>query len=307
MKLVLSNAWWPMCVGKYLLRAARRAGHEVRTIGPSSGDRIDVWEEPLSIAGEGVAPDICADATTTPERLVELDRLALEAAEWCDLWLDVDGGWFIYAPLPARRRVLVATDPHCASWCPRNNYAEQRWFVSEVFVMQSAYARPGEGWLPYAFDPEWFRPDATVPRTGDVTNLGAPYPDRCGISDALAARGLRVLGPGRRCIGDAHRRELCSAPVAIVWPLSDDLPCRVFEALACERTVVSRVNPEIARLGLGGAVVERHTVAEVIDTAALLAHLGGGSEACARRFAELVKPHTWDARLAQLIEGRLEP
>ncbi len=290
MRIVLSNAWWPMCVGKYLLRAAKRAGHEVRTVGPTSGDRIDVWEVPIDLPGEGVQPDITGMGQKPIEEAVADERKLAEFADWADLWLDVDGGWFIYARIPTRRRVLVATDPH-VNWVERFSYAEQRRLVDETYTMQSNYL-PGAKWLPYAYDPEWFWPEA-VERTCDVTNLGASYPDRCDISDELDRRGVRVLGPGRTCIGDAHRRQLCSAPVAMVWPLSDDLPCRVFEALACERLVVTKPNPELARLGLAHCVVDAKTRAEAITrgvgrdprghVAREAAHVGRAAAATHRR------------------------
>lgn len=308
MNLVISSSWWPAAPAVYLLRAARRAGHDVRTIGPTSGDRCAMWDDAPSFPGFGVTPDLPLDPDAPPHPMSRENRFASELAGWADLWLDVDGGFFIAAPIRTRRRVLVATDPHCASWCSRNNYAAQRAFFppENVYVMQSRYARPGEKWLPYGYDPEWFFPE-DAPQTHDVTNLGAPYPERVAISEALTARGLRVLGPGRTAVGPEHRRQLCAAPVAIVWPLADDLPCRVFEARACGRVVVTSTRvADLRRPGLGDytfSCPNGNDPPEYI--ARIAASLSPGRRP--RVPPEFVAAHTWDARLAQLIEGRAAP
>lgn len=298
MNLVISTAWFPVGVGPYLDRAARRAGHNVMRAGPSTGGNVgwvDVPEDQRIRLEYAIRPDI---TSRDMERSVARD---------CDLWIDVDGGFFNdrIAAKP-KRRVLVVTDPHCEGGWTGD---KARPHVDQVFMMQSPYTRPGDAWLPYAFDPEWHFPDATVTQTHDVTNIGASYDTRIEITEKLRAAGLKVLGPGRGFLGDDYRRALCSAELAIVWPLKDDLPARVFEALACGRRVVSGVNPDTRKLIVDCAhgVEQRDTVERVIATTISLLTLGPRSETCRKKCLAAVAPNTWDARLAQIINGRLAP
>jgi hypothetical protein len=314
-RIVLSASWYPVSVAVHLLRAARRAGHEVRTLGPTSGEDM-AWERRVAFAGFSIAPDVLVE-----DGRVDADA-AVDLARWSGLWIDVDGGWFLEHPLPTLRRLLVLTDPHVGDLVPHFMGETPRSFVpaEDVYVMQAEFLRPREKWLPYAFDPEWFHVEAAgreaVPRTHDVTNLGAPYEARVEITELLEKEGLRVLGPGRLCIGPAHRREICSAPIAVVWPLRRDLPGRVFEAAACGRVVATRDVPDLRRFvsdaqcGVYRRVAPKseESVEEIVDAvlalsreaSPLLANIG-------RDAADAVAGQTWDARLAQLIEGRDRP
>lgn len=319
MRLVLSTAWFPVCVGVYLLRAARRAGHDVMTVGPSwhrmpwpDADPTTDWSEFV------VTPDILFDErgwvhTTTENPWERLGR--------AELWIDVHGGWFWQCDTGRVRRVLVATDPHvpAKSW----SYEPLRPLVDRVFVMQRAQCRDGDVWLPYAYDPEWHRDPGDVAEDHDVCMIGAAYPERDEIAAYLRAEGVRVLGPGRGPIGPAYARELCHAPLCAVWPMADDIPARVFEALACRRAVVTTCVPGmqelclpagtangIGRLGPGLDAFThegprsperfaRHVLDVVRGEDAYGEH---GLLAAVRQCAGSLCPgETWDARLDQLI------
>lgn len=292
MRFVLYSSWFPVCVAVHLARAAQRAKLDVVTCGPTSGSRMP-WPGAERVRYPAFRPD-CATIDEALEREP-------------DLWIDVDGDVFADRELPIPRR-LVATDPHVPG--ERWKYERQRQLVGDpagVFVMQSPYCRPGEAWLPYGYDPEWYRPWPDVRRDHDVTVLGAPYPERRRIAFALRERGLRVLGPGFGGMGSDHARELCRAPVTVVWPLKDDLPGRVFEAAACEVFAICRTVPDLRRIGYGapGDDDTPETIEHVIQAGAHVAEL---AKAGALRPQPKIGPeHAWDARLAQLLEGRLTP
>jgi hypothetical protein len=299
-RLVISSAWYPVCVATYLLRAARRMGHDVTCVGPSSGDTIP-WEGGKTFPGCGITGTVNDPAS------------AAAVARDTDLWIDVDGGWFAAADLAARRRALVVTDPHCASSDPAWTGDAARKYAGEVYVMQGPYRQAGDKWLPYAYDPEWFRP-MDVPRTHDLTNLGCPYLDRHRLSAALVSCGLRVLGPGRTAIGRDHAALLCAAPLAVVWPMADDLPCRVFEALACGRMVVTRGVPDALALlsgpdshpALARSVAFAYSLEDCADVVLQLVR-NRTAEMAPLPNPAAVAAHTWDARLLQLIDGRSAP
>lgn len=310
MRIAICAAWWPMTVARYLVRAAVRGGHWVRTLGPSRGDVQDSWEGRPTFPGEGTRPFLEWREAMTPHEVAVATETLRETAEWSELWLDVHGGWFCDVPVPARRRVFVATDPHAMEYPTLEALRELRG-VHELYTMQGAQRRPGEKWLPYGHDPEWFRP-LDVERTADVTNLGAPYASRVELSNRLTARGLRVLGPGRWAIGEEHARDLQRAPIALVWPMADDLPMRVFEALACGLAVVTRNVPDLRRLFppvtlpiyRAEDLDEARPLVEVLH---IVGQTRGVPELWRRTGPALVARHSWDRRLEQLIEGRSEP
>jgi hypothetical protein len=296
-KIAISSRWFPACVALYLDRAARRMGHVVTRCGPTSGE-FTGWPdcgEQQNAVGWGVRVDIPPMPDGEP-RHVALEDLSYST----DLWIDVDGSYFCGGDLSPRRRALVVTDPHVEGM----ECVKQREFVDEVYVMQSPYLRPCDRWLPYGYDPEWHRSMRNVATIYDVTNLGAPYEERVAISETLTRHGKRVLGPGRGLMGPKYAEALQMAPAAIVWPLKDDLPCRVFEALACGRQVLTKNVPDLedlAALGLALPVF-------VFDTApSLLGRVIGSGELSPLSLPFDGARHTWDARLQQIIEGRPRP
>jgi hypothetical protein len=118
-----------------------------------------------------------------------------------------------------------------------------------------------------------------------------------------------VLGPERATIGPAYAAELRRAPVAVVWPLADDLPCRVFEAAACGRRVLTAAGFDLHALQCRG-VMQMGAGTDLdawVRVAGDMIEDAEENEDAARSAVEWVKPHSWDARLAQLIEGRVRP
>jgi hypothetical protein len=233
-------------------------------------------------------------------------RDAESFAAWSDLWIDVDGGWFLAAQLGADRRVGVATDPHIGAKFPDYSGERMRKFTDRVYMMQSPYCAPGDGWLPYGFDPEWHKPAAAVPDF-DVTNLGACYPERIELSVRLRAAGMRVLGPERATIGPAYAAELRRAPVAVVWPLADDLPCRVFEAAACGVFVVTRDVPDLDQRGIAPPPMFCYRARNLSELITFCCEFPRPCTTKPEASAAFRAAHSWDARLAQLVEGRDQP
>lgn len=263
MRIVLSSFWYPVGVASYLLRAARRRlGLEVLTVGPGSGGAIP-WGAEFAFPQYGVLPDIPFGDIPQPDRRVFTDHREMvrevERRGGCDLWIDVEGFWFVDAPVPWPR-AWVATDPHIGDITPSCRYEAGRALADFFFCMQSPYckttpqARASQGhqtralvdhWLPYAYDP-CFYPEA-VTQEADVSVLGAGYPKRRAVAEELARRGFRVLTypTGFGTMYDEHRRDFCAAPVAFLWSVRDDLICRVFEAAACGRAIVANEVPNL--------------------------------------------------------------
>lgn len=324
MKLVISAWWFPVGVPVYLARAARRLGHEVVTVGPSACDAFWKDGDPAfreSWERHAVTPDVPAIESQAGHTAAWEDPAVVERVRGADLWLDVDGGWLLDGYLPehlVKRRVYVCTDPHVESeaWRAREFINTPRPAgtapVDAVYMMQYAQCRPeaGEFWMPYAFDPEWHRPFNDVEMDHDVTIIGAMYEGRCLLAEHLTRHGLRVLGPGRGPVAEDYSRQLCRAPVAIVWPLSNDVPARLFEALACRRRVVMLHKPGMGLMELPSwpwPRASQHVWTTNTMNGALarvrsaLSYRAHESDMASRGLSVALTEHTWDFRLASLI------
>lgn len=248
-KIVLCTAWYPISVGTYLLRAMERMGHKVITVGPSSGE-VQPWPgcEGLRFPAPRVDVPLQPGPVISTATMGRLQEFVKDA----DLWVDIDGGY--RAPISTKRtlfpRIYINTDPHVSGF----GLAPDSPRLAEYAMSYQMQLYPGRGgWLPYAADSEWFSP-AVAPVTPDleVAVPGAPYPDR----EDLAVELERAFGgcgfPVRGTYGKEHAAELKRAKVIVAWPLSTDLPMRVFEALAVGRPVVTRESASLERLQVQG-------------------------------------------------------
>lgn len=277
MRLVLASAWYPVGVGAYLLRAARRIQKtnpdlQVVTVGPTSGAQC--WAPEFQFPEHAIRPDFvptdsrpdCGSLVYQVEQAVAEGRIGPP-----DLWIDIDGGWFTNGVMKYWPHAIVATDPHIPEQGGTWTYERQREVADFFFCMQKPYCHYGaavedeargehevtrEGipgshekttrqdyFLPYAYDPEVFHPYPDQAMDADVTVLGVPYPKRTLVAQELNRRGFRVLA-GMGSVYEKYARDLCRAPVCFIWSLKDDVPCRVFEAAACGVDLV--VNASIA-------------------------------------------------------------
>lgn len=323
MRIVLSSLWAPVGVAAYLLRAARRLGLEVVTVGPTMG--ADCWGfKEFHFPEHAIYPQ-WPDAVIT----VQSFGSAHNRFEKPDLWIDVDGGHFTDHPMPWPHAV-VATDPHMdlAEHGEHWAYKRQREVADFFFCMQRPYIQANhtcgihkqDHFLPYAYDPAVFHPYPDQKMDADVTVLGLPYTKRRAVAAELQRRGFRVLA-GMGTIYEKYARDLCRAPVCFIWSLKDDVPCRVFEAAACGRLIVAndsihqaivhiepRLESQIAYFeeakGVPGAVaaveywfrITQGTNPPIIKGPVASWQVRGEDARVA------IQPHTWDARLRQIVK-----
>jgi len=312
-KVVISTAWHPVCVGTYLRRGFEALGHTVVAVGPTSG-QVQPWpgcEGKLYPAAD-VALTWPPGNTMQPAVLAALEELT----DGASLWVDIDGGYRV--PICARqwpglKRVYVNTDPHVTGLgLSPSSPRLSEWDMS--YMMQ---LMPGRGgWLPYAADREWFQPEiaATAPPDLLVSVPGAIYPEREDLAVELAGHlGFgKVGGPGIGGIYAEHAAWLRRAKVVVVWPLSTDLPCRVFEALACGRPVVVRESVSLCAMQVNGLlppagirVVSRQR--EVLPAVRELLHEFWTPEGVHVQPSFLPAGNFWEDRAQQIIERRQLP
>lgn len=318
MRIILASAWFPVGVGAYLLRAARRIQKtnpalEVVTVGPTSGAQC--WAPEFQYPEHAIYP-------TYPDGGVILDHA--ETFKAPDLWVDIDGAYFTDRKMPWPH-AIVATDPHIAEQGGTWTYELQREVADFFFCMQKPYCLPGTNagrradiHLPYAYDPEVFHPYPDQKMDADVTVLGVPYPKRTLVVEELRRRGFKVLA-GMGSVYEEYARDLCRAPVAFIWSLKDDVPCRVFEAAACGRVLVVNqdIQEEILRIlpGLRMTVFEPYEdEAGSLEDACRATTIWFDAKTTPRHEVidgwyargqdnlKAVAGHTWDARLRQIVK-----
>jgi spore maturation protein CgeB len=167
--------------------------------------------------------------------------------------------------------------------------------------MQACYSQAGDIYLPYAYDPIWHAPEKQD-RLFDICLLGLHYQNRNLLVDRLRQNKIKVyydLGP---CFDEA-RAIYNQAPIGLNWSSKDDLTARVFELLGMRRLAVVNEVPDLPQFfNPDQDLITFRTVDEATDK--ILYYLGNEPElrAIAEQGHKTVQPHTWDARISQILE-----
>ena len=292
LRVVFSQIFYPMSIGRYIEAALdRRDDVEVYKAGPFSGNWIP-W------AGGMTLP---AKYARSPDLPLPLGRSSIPVSfieqklPWVpDVWIQVDAGFHFQHKPVSGRNFIIGTDPHVL------NYDRQRQWADKFYCMQDFYARPGDEYLPYAFDPIYHCPEKQETRF-DVCLLGLGYDNRNRLVDTLRQKGVKVfyeLGP----VFDEAREIYNQAPIGLNWSSLQDLTARVFELLGMKRLAVVNKVPDLDRFFEDGHdLVVFQTLEQAVEKVMYyLAHLDEAA-AIAEQGHQAVQPHTWDARVEQVL------
>lgn len=303
MKVVLTGIYYPVAILRYFEQAIkRRPDVEVVTMGPYTGNYIP-WNGGMKLKEEyAVQPDIplpLQHMQGLPSRIAESMLRSVRPDFVPDLWLQVDAGFKLMGKVRSGKNFIVGTDPHCL------NYDEQRTYADEFFCMQTPYMKSGDRWLPYAFDPVWHLPDPnnTTEPVYDAGYVGAPYDNRKMLIGALQSNGFKVLATGYGPAYAEARDLYAQMKIGLNWSSLKDLTARVFEICALGLTpVVNRV-PDLEKVGfIEGMHYEGFdTVEEAVRKCRGLIDDPKHAEAMAMCAQQFIRPHTWDARVAEVL------
>lgn len=292
--VIFSQIFYPVSIGRYFESALKRRDDiNLITIGPFFGNMIP-WNNWMALPQKyAIAPTITLPqgSVTVPISFIE-NQLPQEP----DLWIQIDAGFHLEGKPQHGKNVIVATDPHVL------NYDRQRTFADTFYCMQDCYKKPGDEYLPYAYDPIWHAPEKQE-RLFDVCLLGLHYQNRNLLVDRLRQNGAKVyydLGPSF----DEARAIYNQAPVGINWSSKNDLTARVFELLGMRRLAVVNNVPDLPRFFRDGKDLVTFAGLEEA-TEKILHYLANEDQlqTIADQGHETVKPHTWDARVNQILEG----
>lgn len=293
-RVVFSQLFYPMSIGRYFEAALRRRDDvELITAGPYSGAWIP-WGGGMNLPAKyAISPNFPLPMGSQPLPINFVER----QLPWQpDLWLQVDAGWHFRGKPSHGKNVIVGTDPHVL------DYDAQRKLADTFYSMQACYSKPGDKYLPYAYDPEWHRPEEQ-PRNYDAVLLGLHYENRDALVNELRKRGVSIyydLGPSF----DEARALYNQAPIALAWSSKDDLIARVFEGMAMGRLMVTNRVPDLSRFFKEDEeLIAFSSLGEAIER--IIYYLDYPTEAriIAQRGREAVKLHTWDDRVQQILES----
>jgi hypothetical protein len=278
-KVLIVCIHYPVCSGRYITDAFKRLGHDVRHIGPSTGDNIWGMKVPARHAW-----DSNGDLTAHWD-------------DWTpDLVVIAESAWAYHHPVYQEvPHVLWGVDNHV------RNYRQPgvtRYFLAHQGVTLEPYADDME-WLPCAYDPAVFTP-SPIPfaeRAHDVVLLGAAYPARIQALQALQKAGLKVVA-GQGPLYEDYRDIYWQARVSLCLSAAQDVGFRVFETAAMGCAVLSDPCPDLKALSADGVVVFK-TLDEMVKLAKELVKDGEQTAAVAAKWAG---PHTWDARAQRVAD-----
>jgi len=312
MNIVLSGIYYPVAILRYFEAAfKRRDDVKVVTIGPYTGSWIP-WNGGMMLKPEyAKVPDIPLDLASPNPFPIRLAEALLPKDFVPDVWVQVDAGFYFQGCPSKGRNFFVATDPHAL------NYDRQRSLADKFFCMQTPYSGPDDVWLPYAYDPVWHKTSlAPVTREYDVGYVGAPYPDRVRLMQALQQQGYKVLSTGYGPAYGEYRDLQSKCRIGVNWSTRKDLCARVFEIMhigVCP--LVNRV-PDLERVGfvdgrdyLGFDSLEEalEQVKRALTIRVPVPNDQGGDIPLAEQIdfnARIaVEPHTWDARVEAICRS----
>jgi hypothetical protein len=299
MNIVLVGMYFPMAILRYIeLALRRRTDINLFTAGPFTGQQIPwnggMWlkEYPDVITKPDM--ELSLQSPRAPITYVE-SRLPWEA----DLWIQVDAGFSLIGHPVHGKNFIVGTDPHVFS------YNDERRYADKFFCMQTPYMKPNDIWLPYAYDPTFHTPLATQHQydAGLIGAIGGgAYDNRQRLVNALRAAGLSVLAPGFGPVWWEYRELISQCKVGLNWSSQTDLCARVFEIMAMNLCPLINRVPDLAKMGFRDGV--DYLGFDTIEEALFLLKDALASdkwETISNSAHEVVKPHTWDARVETLI------
>jgi len=296
-KVALIGIYYPMAMLRYFERALkRRPDVELITAGPYTGNWIP-WNGGMTLLPKydktpnfALPKDFIRSGKVSPQIFQADERFAD-----VDLWLEVDAGFYL-DPRPETGIVAhVATDPHAL------NYDRQRQLADYFFNMQTPYMKDGDHYLPYAYDPTVHYPkEETVGH--DVCMIGLHYPQRTELVNRLLSKNLRVfytIGP----IFDEYREAYNKSLVGINWSSKLDMNARVWELAAMGVLAVENTVPDMRSYFVPGEHYLEFTDVNGAEKQVLLALSDKEmmQEMVDRAYSK-VQPHTWDARIQQILE-----
>lgn len=281
MRIAVVCIHYPVASGRYIAEAFRRLGHDVRTLGRSTGS--EVWGVQVNPAHAWTPNGTFTESW--PDWTPDLIVLAESAFKYHHP---------VYKDVP---HVVWGVDNHVRDY---TSEGIAHYFLAHKAVSVQQY-NEAVTWLPCAYDPTLHTP-SPIPysrREYDVALVGVMYPQRAALVEELKAAGFRVFAATGLLYRD-YVAAYHNSRVSLCVSACGDVAQRVFESAAMDCLVVSDDCADYAALRPDGiARCETAHLAEIISD--VLAD-SEGAKWMLSLSAAWVKPHTWDSRAQVVID-----
>lgn len=306
-KVLLTYLVYPLSMATYFKKALEhRDDVDLKVAGTYTGSWIP-WNHGMNLPEKyAIPPDVPLPYSLyTKEYPYEAVKASL--GDWKpDLIIQVDAGFRARNKPTDGMVVTVGTDPHVLNdW-----YDPARKYSDKFFCMQDAYKKSGDVYLPYAYSQYDFYPtpykeqDYTQPiKDLDAAIIGLQYTHvpRVQLVEELKIRGLKVFaenGP----VFDEARAIYNRAKIGLNWSTMDDLNCRAFELPAMKLHSVMNYVPDMVGFDFTDYCDIFHSLPEAIEKVMYALEHPEYMKANSEKAYELVKPHTFDARVEQILK-----
>lgn len=298
LKVLLLYIVYPLAMGTYFKRALeRRTDIDLKVVGPYSGTYIP-WLGGMTVSPKYAIPPDVPLPHPALSRVLDYNLVKAQLGDWKpDLVLNADAGICWKEKPSDGYTATIATDPHVL------DYSIPRSYSDKFFNMQKCYSAPGDIWLPYAYDPTVFHPMPEHPLTYDACLVGMPYQQREAWKQALQRKGVNVFmqnGP----IFDEARELYASSKIGLNWSSLNDLNARVFEVMAMGLPLVTNRVPDLLDAGFveSGNYLGFSDLTEAVEQVMWLRDHSDDALVLGQNALRSVKPHTYDARIGQILE-----
>ena len=290
MKILIAAAHFPVASGRFIARAFRRLGHDVRTVGPAMGNEIwgmkveekHVWNPDWVYGVDGVV------SITNPDD-----------AGWIpDLEITADCGFTITSGIDC---------PHVV-WGMDNHVRRYDMITFDAYFLAHSWANhsdePKFNWLPPCYDPEAHTDLVLADRPVDVGMVAVAYQERIDMVGKFMASNVEV----KACTGllwEEYNMAYNLTKIALVKSMCGDLTQRFFEGMAQGCCVLADRVVDAEKLGFIAGVDywTYSTPDEAVREAKMLIDTGL-YKTIAKNGQNKVRSfhHTWDDRALKLLE-----
>ncbi len=292
-RIALTYIKYSMTIGHYWAEAFRNTGHEIIEVCPYSGTWIP-WRGGMNLPAKYAIPPDYEIPWQQRDWFSFQQAEELMGHQKIDIWVSIDAAYHLRGRPTNALSVWIAVDSHCV------NYDEQRKQADHFFNVHRDFMQPGDIHLPVGYSPRWHYP-IFAEEEYDAMCLGLLYPNRVAAMQMMAWKGYNTFLDNGPCFQEA--RELYAKTKLILnWSLPDNTVCRVWEAMAMGKTLVTNYSTTLKELFedeihyVGFSNMEE----AIAKMEWLLAH-DDERKAIAQSGHRAVQPHTYDARARQLL------
>lgn len=299
MLIALVYRHFGVSIAHYFKRSfKRRSDIDTISIGVAYGRNIP-WQGGMVLPYEDV-PDIPIPEGDVPWVYIE-SQVQQKYGKPADVIIVFNAAYRIDGRPSHSKYLIVGTDGHCVP------YDRDRASADALFNMHEFYAQPGDVILPYAYDPEFHAP-LDRPKEYDACLIGVAYEHRVQWVNALRGRGVNVCfqnGPAYKDAQELYARST----VGLNWSSLQDLNARAFEVPAMGLPLVQNTVPDLPRyfnhtqtIGFSDNVNNRQACIQgATDAVVNLLSESEKIKSVAAAGHQAVKPHTYDARVATIL------